>query len=68
VLGDRVNLASRLCSRAAPGEIYIDENTRAACGENSPKVDPLQVELQLKGFAQSVRVFRLRVPNENLPQ
>jgi len=60
VLGDRVNLASRLCSRAPAGEIYIDENTRAAFGADTSKLEPVELSLMLKGFAQSIRVFRMR--------
>ena len=63
VLGDRVNLAARLCSRAPAGEIYIDDNTRAAFKGDSAKVDPLQLELMLKGYTQSIHVFRLHSAN-----
>jgi len=67
VLGDRVNLASRLCSRAPAGEIYIDENTRAALSDDLIKVEPVELSLMLKGFAQSIRVFRLRAANTTPP-
>jgi len=67
VLGDRVNLASRLCSRAPAGEIYIDDNTREALGKDSLRVEPMELSLMLKGFAQNIRVFRLRVSNSTPP-
>jgi len=63
VLGDRVNLASRLCSRAPAGQIYIDENTRAAFGADTSKLESVELNLMLKGFAQSMRVFRMRTFN-----
>jgi class 3 adenylate cyclase len=61
VLGDRVNLAARLCSRAMAGEIYIDENTRAALSDDVEEVEAVRESLVLKGFAQPVPVFRLHI-------
>jgi class 3 adenylate cyclase len=57
VLGERVNLASRLCSSAAPGEVLVDEATLAKLGpraQSEPKG-----EVNLKGFARPVHVYRL---------
>ena len=57
VLGERVNLASRLCSKAAPMEIVIDEGTKAKLG------DRITVEslppTALKGFSEPVQTFKL---------
>jgi class 3 adenylate cyclase len=58
VLGDRVNLAARLCARAQAGEVLIDGATRAALGEDAA-VEPLET-MPIKGFSQPIQVFRLR--------
>jgi class 3 adenylate cyclase len=57
VLGERVNLASRLCSRAGPMEVVIDSATRAGLADaaNIESLPPLQ----LKGFEAGVSAFRL---------
>jgi class 3 adenylate cyclase len=57
VLGERVNLASRLCDFAGPGEILIDQTTRDSLADLivTEPVPPLS----LKGFAAPVQVFRL---------
>lgn len=57
VVGDRVNLAARLCSVAAAGEIVIDDQTRAALPEStaSTPTEPLK----LKGFAETITAHRL---------
>lgn len=57
VVGERVNLAARLCSAAAAGEILIDEETRIRAG-NAVSSESLQ-PLSLKGFSQPVSVFRI---------
>jgi adenylate cyclase len=57
VLGDAVNIASRLCSKAGPGEILISEPLYAALGE-PPPVTGLH-PLPLKGKAQPVPVYRV---------
>jgi class 3 adenylate cyclase len=57
VLGERVNLASRLCARAGAGEILIDENTRRKLGSQI-QVEAIG-EIELKGFATAVPVLRL---------
>ncbi|HSJ01751.1 MAG: adenylate/guanylate cyclase domain-containing protein [Verrucomicrobium sp.] len=57
VLGERVNLASRLCSKAGRMEVLIDQETRLRL--------PLQTmvdatgTLELKGFSEPVPAFRL---------
>jgi len=57
VVGERVNLAARLCSSAAAGEILMDEETRIRAG-NAVTSEPLQ-PLLLKGFSQPVAAFRI---------
>ncbi len=57
VLGERVNLAARLCSVAARGEIVLGPATREQLGDliTVEQMDPLQ----LKGFSDSVVAFKL---------
>jgi class 3 adenylate cyclase len=57
VLGERVNLAARLCSVARRGEIVIGPATRELLGDliTVEEMDPLQ----LKGFSESIRAFKL---------
>ena len=57
VVGERVNLAARLCSSAAADEILIDEETRIRA-RKVVSSEPLQ-PLLLKGFSQPVPVFRI---------
>jgi class 3 adenylate cyclase/tetratricopeptide (TPR) repeat protein len=57
VIGDTVNLASRLCSRAQPGEVLIDTATADAV-EGDAQIEDLGAE-HLQGFSRSIRVWRL---------
>jgi class 3 adenylate cyclase len=59
VLGERVNLASRLCSQATGGQVLIDQNTRERIGE-SAVVEPASA-LKLKGFSEPVQAYKLLV-------
>jgi len=58
VLGERVNLAARLCSEAAPGEVLIDNTTMAQLG-TAASADRLD-NLTLKGFPETVTAYRLQ--------
>lgn len=57
VLGHRVNLASRLCSMAGPGEIMTDAETARDLPPHIPvtTVDPMR----LKGLSEPVAVCRV---------
>lgn len=57
VLGERVNLASRLCSKAGRMEVIIDETTREKLGA-AASVEGVE-PLALKGFARPVPAFKL---------
>ncbi|MBI2928624.1 MAG: HAMP domain-containing protein [Verrucomicrobia bacterium] len=57
VLGERVNLASRLCGQAGPMEIVMDQTTRERLGDGI-SVEPLP-ELKLKGFSSPVRAYKV---------
>jgi adenylate cyclase len=56
-VGRVVNLAARLCGEAKPGQILIDQRTRAALGDEFT-AEPMG-PIVLKGFAQPVPVFAL---------
>ena len=57
VLGERVNLASRLCSKAGRMDVVIDQTTRERLGD-AARVENLP-ELELKGFSSRVPAFKL---------
>ncbi len=57
VLGERVNLASRLCGQAGRMEAVIDQETYQQLAEMIT-AEPLP-EMKLKGFSQSVRAYKL---------
>ena len=57
VLGERVNLASRLCNQAAASQVIIDETTREKLGAQI-KVSPLP-PMSVKGFSENVMAYEL---------
>jgi class 3 adenylate cyclase len=57
VLGERVNLASRLCGQAEPGQILVDQETRKRL-KDSFVTQELQPR-KLKGYEEPVRVWVL---------
>ena len=57
VLGQRVNLASRLCDVASPDEVLIDETTRQRLG--TMVTVEARAPVDLKGFPGPVPVWRL---------
>ena len=72
VIGDVVNLASRLEGYAHPGEILIASDVFAQIKERYPGVQGN--ELTIKGFSEPITVYRLgsgpaanRHPSENAP-
>jgi len=64
VVGEKVNLAARLCSTAAAGQILVDAETQAKTSALGAfeTLEPLT----LKGFAQPVPAFRVISLNSNL--
>jgi class 3 adenylate cyclase len=61
VIGERVNLAARLCSAAGAMEIVIDESTRRQLPAGF-EVEALE-QLSLKGFSEKVTAYRvIQVP------
>lgn len=55
-VGNAVNLAARLCQRAADGEVLLDEGTKRALGDAALPVEQRAPE-PLKGFAEPVQVY-----------
>ena len=57
VLGSTVNLSARLCDKAAPGQVLLDEATQAAAQAITDVVfEPLE-PIALKGYADPVPIF-----------
>lgn len=57
VLGERVNLAARLCSSAPAMHVYVDSATRDAVGARG-RAQPLP-PIEAKGFSRTVEAFDL---------
>jgi adenylate cyclase len=57
VIGDTVNVGSRLCSQAGPGEVVLAESVRAGI-DPPPEVDPMG-PLRMKGVADDFVAWRL---------
>lgn len=57
VLGERVNLAARLCSKAGPMQVIVDEATKNDLAKSfeTEMLEPMQ----LKGFSESVNAYGL---------
>jgi adenylate cyclase len=58
VIGDSVNVSSRLCGAAGPGEILISEMFRDAL--SSPPALEALPPMELKGKSQPLPVFRVQ--------
>jgi adenylate cyclase len=61
-VGNAVNLAARLCQRAADGEILLDEGTRRALGTPAQATISARAPEPLKGFSEPIPVFALNAP------
>jgi adenylate cyclase len=58
VIGDTVNLSSRLCGQAAAAQVLIDESTNAIVQQAGLLTDALEPR-QVKGVARPVPVFNV---------
>ena len=58
-VGNAVNLAARLCSRAEDGEILLDDRVGAALAGHGPYVMDERPPESLKGFSDPVPVYAL---------
>ncbi len=59
VIGDAVNVASRLCSNALRGQVIVSESFYKAL-KNPPDVEALE-PIELKGKSETVPVYRLKL-------
>lgn len=59
VIGSNVNLCSRLCAKAAAGEVLLAESTYKLVQDlvAAERLEPMEV----KGFSQPIEVYRMRV-------
>ena len=60
LFGSTVQLAARLCSHASPGEVLVSAALAELCLGKGMRFDDLG-EVNLKGFADAVRVRRVRL-------
>jgi adenylate cyclase len=58
-LGDNVNIAARLASKAHPGEILISEAAYTAAGQDFGDLERQQLELKGKRESTGVHVLRI---------
>ena len=63
-VGTPVNLAARLCSRAADGEVLADDRTQAALLPDDAISATAREPEQLKGFPDPVPVYAFTPPSE----
>lgn len=56
VLGSTVNLSARLCSKAEPGQVLVDQATQTAARLNDVVYETLK-PIALKGYAKPVPAF-----------
>jgi adenylate cyclase len=63
-IGDTVNLASRLCSKAEAGEVIVNTTTRRTCEASGVMNDRFEEIgfVDLKGVAEPVRIHKIVVP------
>jgi adenylate cyclase len=57
VIGDAVNLGSRLCSAAAPGEVLVSEAARQAAGELADLQFTPREPIAVKGKREAIPIF-----------
>ncbi|MFT6676964.1 MAG: adenylate cyclase [Sulfitobacter sp.] len=60
VLGSTVNLSARLCSKADPGQVLLDQATRDASGDLDGVVFDRRDPIALKGYADLVANYAAR--------
>ena len=67
-VGTPVNLAARLCNRAADGEVLSDDRTQAALRKDDAVTSTAREPEQLKGFPDPVPVYSLMPPEEAIEE
>jgi len=58
VIGDAVNVASRLCSAAGPGEILLSDSFHRQLGGKAPPAERAE-DIEIRGRSGKVAVYRL---------
>jgi adenylate cyclase len=61
-LGDNVNIAARLASRAGPGEVLLSESTCSSAGLDQAGLEPRVLALKGKSEAVPARVLNAKTP------
>jgi adenylate cyclase len=62
VLGDRVNLAARLCSQASAGQTLISDSSYEALADSPEFAITALAPIVVKGKSQPVAVYEVRAP------
>lgn len=65
VFGTSVNVASRLCSAAAPGEVVVSDLTRSLVAGRGGFAFEEAGPIELKGLREPMHLFRLRVADQS---
>lgn len=60
IIGDNVNLSSRLCDAAKPGEIIISKNTKEYLADNTFNVKKID-SIKVKGKEKPIEIFNVIV-------
>lgn len=61
LFGSTVHRAARLCAHAEPGQVLVSRGVAELCQGKGVQFDD-RGEAALKGFAQPVRVYAVRLP------
>jgi class 3 adenylate cyclase len=64
VYGGAVNLASRICDLSAPGELLVSDVVRGMARSSAAVTFEDRGDHELKGIAEPVRIFAVRVAAE----
>jgi adenylate cyclase len=64
VLGDPVNLASRLCAQAGPGQTLISDSSYRAIAGSSEFAIVALAPIMVRGKSEPVAIYEVRAPVE----
>ena len=66
-IGDTMNVASRICTAAQAGEVFISESTRAKISSLNLPLEQLDL-IQVKGKAEPLQLYRVDWQNVNVAE
>jgi adenylate cyclase len=66
-IGDTMNVASRICTAAQAGEVFISESTRAKISSLNFPLEKLDL-IQVKGKAEPLQLYRVHWQNVDVKQ